>query len=63
MRSELLAQIARVRDQLNDVERQLREFGGNKDHGRLLANLRETANDLEAAVYRALSEGNFEVKR
>jgi hypothetical protein len=59
---ELLAQIARVREELCAVDRELREFGGTKDHGRLIANLRECANDLEAAVYRALSEINFAVK-
>jgi hypothetical protein len=33
--SDLLAQIARVREELCAVDRELREFGGTKDHGAL----------------------------
>jgi hypothetical protein len=51
-----------MREQLADVERELREVGGTKIDARLLADLRESANDLEAEVYRTLSEVNVEVK-
>jgi hypothetical protein len=54
--AQLLERIAHIRAEIDECERLVREFGGTKDHGRLLANLRETANDLEAAVYRAARE-------
>jgi hypothetical protein len=54
--SEVLARIAQVREQLAEIERSLREVGGNKSHARLIADLRDRTNDLEAEVYRTIKK-------
>jgi hypothetical protein len=61
--SDLFVRIAQVRQQLFEIEQALREVGATKSHGRMIADLRERANELEAEVYRAVSEVNFEVKK
>ena len=53
----LLARIAKARREIDEIERALRAVGAaNKEHGRQIARLRESANDLEIEVRRALSE-------
>jgi hypothetical protein len=54
--SDLLVRIAKMREQLFECERVLRAAGGNKLHARQLADLRDSANALEAEVYRAARE-------
>jgi hypothetical protein len=61
--SDLLVRIAHVRQQLFDLERALREVGGTKSHARQIADLRDSANALEAEVYRTLKEVNIEVRQ
>jgi hypothetical protein len=49
---KILARIANVRGELNEIEALLRAMGANKAQGRLLAGLRESVNDLEREAKR-----------
>jgi hypothetical protein len=50
--SELSHAIARLRSQLDEIERLVREIGENKSQGRVIADLRDRTNDLEIEVER-----------
>jgi hypothetical protein len=54
---ELLALLARLKGDVASIQRLVRAMPGNKVHERLLRDLFESANSLEAEVLRELRAG------